>query len=59
MSVTELSREQLQCLKQRHCMMDGINLSWGELCAIDELVSDAYMFECYEGVIFTEDDFWF
>lgn len=57
MTVMELSREQLQQLKQRHLMEKGAALSWGELASIDEVLSDKEIFEAYEGVNFVEDDF--
>ena len=58
MNVKELSRNQLTELKQnyyndRH--PEGV--SYGELAGIDELVTDAEIFDEYAGTDFTEDDF--
>lgn len=57
MSVYELDRMQMECLKQRHVMVAGYDLSWGELANIDCIVSDDEMYREYEGVVFYEDDF--
>lgn len=58
MRVDELNREQLIQLKQRYYdeqHTEGV--SYGELAAIDELVSDQDVLEAYDGVDFVEDDF--
>lgn len=57
MSVYELDRMQMDCLKQRHMMLAGHDLSWGELANIGCIVSDDEMYREYEGVVFYEDDF--
>lgn len=58
MSVKELTREQLIELKQNYyCNVLNNNASYGELADIDNLVSDNEIFEEYDGIIFTNDDF--
>ena len=57
MTVYDLSREQLQQLKQRHLMEQGASLSWGELADIDSVISDEEIQEAYEGTDFVEEDF--
>lgn len=56
-SVKELPREQLIELKQTYYCEMHKSVSWGELAAVDELVSDEEIFAHYEGVCFTDDDF--
>lgn len=61
MTVMELNREQLTELKQSYyCneVREGEGVSYGELAAIDELVSDEEVFEYFDGYVFVEDDFW-
>ena len=58
MTVQELNREQLTQLKQRYYddrHTEGV--SYGELAAIDKLVSDKEVIDAYDGVDFVEDDF--
>ena len=58
MRADELNREQLIQPKQRYYdekHPEGV--SYGELAAIDELVSDKEVIEVYGGVDFVEDDF--
>lgn len=57
MKVTNLNREQLTELKQNYYCENNDNVSWFELATIDDLVSDEDIFEEYEEVYFTEDDF--
>lgn len=57
MTVYDLTREQLQQLKQRHLMEQGASLSWGELADIDSVISDEEIQEAYEGTDFVEEDF--
>ena len=61
MRVTELSRDELTELKTRHYsdLLDqrGETPSYGELSAIDELVTDEEVYEAYEDVDFVKDDF--
>lgn len=58
MCVTELNRNQIKQLKALHlsCLMEE-GISYGELEAVDELVTDEEIFEEYAGTRFTEDDF--
>lgn len=57
MKVTELSRDQLTELKVRYYTERNENVSYGELANINELVTDAEIFEEYDFVCFVEDDF--
>lgn len=57
MKVTELARDQLTELKERYYMERNDSVSYGELANIDELVTDAEIFEEYDYVDFVEDDF--
>lgn len=61
MSVQELSRDQLVCLKQAFLtdQLDqrGESPSWGELAEADDIISDEEVFVEFEGVSFTSDDF--
>ena len=61
MSVQELSRDQLTCLKQAY-QTERLDAqrgspSWGELAEADDIISDESVFDEYEGVVFTPDDF--
>ena len=58
MTVRELSREQLEILKQDYFVQrHGENISYEELANIDNLVSDDEVFEYYGDVWFVEEDF--
>ena len=61
MDVRDLTRDQLDELKQnmifQHCDDCDEGVSWGELANAGDLISDADVFERYEGVNFSEDDF--
>ena len=62
MKVKELSREQLQQLKviyldNKLYEEQHRGISYGEIIAIDSIVSDRLMYKMYAGYIFTEDDF--
>jgi hypothetical protein len=57
MKVTELTRDQLTELKQHYYCERNDNVSMGELVAIDDLVSDAEIYEEYSCTDFTCDDF--
>lgn len=61
MNVKELNIEQLTELKQHYYMHDkfgkDIDVSYYELGFIDDLVSDAEVFEFYKDVEFSCDDF--
>ena len=62
MTIRELSREQLAQVKQHyltHKLEDaGEGVSYGELADVDNLVTDAEIFEAYGDIDFTEGDFW-
>lgn len=61
MKVTELNREQLNELKQSLATLikdeQGQDVSYEELANATETISDKEVFEYYEGIEFTEDDF--
>lgn len=61
MTIKELNREQLTAVKQNYYIQkqaeNGAGVSYGELATIDELVTDAEIFEEYAATIFTPDDF--
>lgn len=61
MKVTELNREQLNELKQSLVTLikdeQGQDVSYEELANATEIISDKEVFEYYEGIEFTEDDF--
>lgn len=66
MKVTELTREQMNELKQRYITEyyenwadeeDVEECSWGELAEADSIVPDSRMFEVYDGYDFVYDDF--
>jgi len=61
-SVKELSREQLEELKQAHlCLVlediEGRAPSCGELARADEIISDETVYNVYAGTVFSADDF--
>lgn len=57
MSVKDLTREQLIELKQHYYCDKNVNVSWGELADIDNIVSDEEIFEEYSNICFVEEDF--
>lgn len=65
MNVTELNRDQLIELKQSYlCQLNDcgeheevVEVSYDELANADEVIPDDVIFEHYQGVIFSEDDF--
>ena len=57
MSVYELSKNQLIELKQNYLCEVQKNVSYGELCDADNIISDEEIFNEYENVKFSEDDF--
>ena len=61
MQVTELNKNQLEELKQKYYSekmgAQGEGVSYGELIEIDNLVSDSEIFKEYEGIDFSECDF--
>ena len=61
-TVYELSREQLAELKQNYLVQmaeetGDEELTTCDLAEADSIVSDAAIFEAYDGTIFTDDDF--
>lgn len=57
MTVRDLDRNQLIELKQNILCDREENASYDELADVDELISDEEVFEEYDGVIFTPNDF--
>lgn len=57
MSVFELSKNQLIDLKQNYLCEVQKNVSYGELCDADNIVSDEEIFSEYGNVEFSKDDF--
>lgn len=61
MTIRELTPEQLTQVKQNYYTQKqakkGKGVSWGELAQINDLVSDAEIYEQFEGVSFVSDDF--
>ena len=57
MNVEELNRDQLIELKQRYLDEIYYGISNEELARIDSIVSDEVVFNYYEGITFSEDDF--
>lgn len=69
-TVLDCNRDQLIALKQQYlCMLadsgeyreatgfDRDEPAWGDLAAADEIVPDLIIFNYFDGVTFTEDDF--
>ena len=60
MTVYDLNRDQLVELKQNYLSLwiDGYEpVSYDVLMNADELIPDETIFEAYEGIFFTENDF--
>lgn len=61
MTIQELTPDQLTQVKQNYYTQKqaekGEGVSWGELIEINDLVTDAEIFEHYAGVCFVPDDF--
>lgn len=57
MKVEELNREQLKELKINYLSLNKNNISYGEIANIESIIPDAEIFEYYNGVNFTEADF--
>lgn len=57
MSVYELSKNQLIELKQNYLCEVQKNVSYGELCNADNIVSDEEIFQAYSCVDFSSEDF--
>lgn len=57
MKVEELNREQLKELKINYLSLNKNNISYREIANIESIIPDAEIFEYYNGVNFTEADF--
>lgn len=62
MTIKELTRDQLTQVKQNYYTQKrdaeaGAGVSYLELATVNELVSDAEIFEAFAGVEFVPDDF--
>ena len=57
MSVYELSKNQLIELKQNYLCEVQKNVSYGELCDADNIVSDEEIFQTYSCTDFSSEDF--
>lgn len=58
MSVHELNREQMICLKQSILCDRDITTDWLALAQADNIISDEEVYNEYSGIMFTEDDFY-
>lgn len=58
-TVRELTRDELIQLKQTYydSLKAGAGVSYGELAAVDELISDEEVVKAFENVAFVDDDF--
>ncbi len=57
MKIQDLSKQQLLELKERYYTERNENVSFGELANIDILVTDEEIFNEYDGIEFTSEDF--
>lgn len=57
MKVEELNREQLKELKINYLSLNKNNISYEEIANIENIIPDAEILEYYNGVNFTEADF--
>ena len=57
MSVYELSKNQLIELKQNYLCEVQKNISYGELCDADNIISDEEIFQTYSCTDFSSEDF--
>lgn len=57
MSVYELSKNQLIELKQNYLCEVQKNVSYGELCDADNIISDEEIFQVYSCMDFSSEDF--
>ena len=57
MSVYELSKNQLIELKQNYLCEVQKNVSYGELCDADNIISDEESFQTYSCTDFSSEDF--
>ena len=58
MGVRELNREQMICLKQSILCDRDITTDWLSLSQADNIISDEEVYNEYNGIVFTEDDFY-
>ena len=58
MGVQELNREQIICLKQSILCDRDITTDWLSLSQADNIISDEEVYNEYNGIVFTEDDFY-
>lgn len=56
-SVRELTRDELIQLKQHVYNTLNPSVSYGELAAVDELISDEEVYKMFASVAFVDDDF--
>jgi hypothetical protein len=56
-SVRELTRDELIQLKQHVYNILNPSVSYGELAAVDELISDEEVYKMFASVAFVDDDF--
>lgn len=57
MNVYDLTRSQLDSLKQAYIFETDPAPAWGDLAAAADTLPDAVIFEYYNGVYFSPDDF--
>lgn len=62
MKVQDLKRGQLRELKVHYLddllmEKENRNISYGEICDIDDIITDEEVFEEYNDIFFVEDDF--
>lgn len=57
MSVYELNKNQLIELKQNYLCEVQENVSYGELCDADNIISDEEIFQAYSCMDFSSEDF--
>lgn len=57
MTVHELTRDQLNELKQHYICDESYHVSMNDIANADILISDEEIFDEYDGIEFTEDDF--
>jgi hypothetical protein len=61
MTVRELDRDQFIELKQMYLTEKnsevGEETSWGEIAAVDDVISDKEIYDRYDGYTFSNDDF--
>ena len=58
MGVQELNREQMICLKQGLLCERNQSVDYLSLAQADNIISDEEVYNEYNGIMFTEDDFY-